>query len=253
MKKICIYFIVLLFAFACSAKKDSVKKTPSFDTETAFKQVDEKMKIGRFEEAREILDTIKTKDTSGEYVPVAQIRTGDTYFKEGLYEEASVEYGHFLKIHVYHKYAPYAQYQLAMTYFKRIKTIDVSYSEVQKALQEFEKLLKRYPRNPYINLVENRIKTCKDNLAEYEFYVGKFYFKKGSYGAAAGRFNDLLLEYPDSKMEMETLYYLGLSYKNSGEKDKSLKALTTLIEKYPAASMSQEAHGIIASLGEKRQ
>ncbi len=253
MKKTCIYLIALIFVFACSTKKDSVKKTPPFEAEAAFNQVDEKIKKGRFEEAREILNTIKTKDTSGEHVPLAQIRIGDTYFKEGLYEEAAVEYEHFLKIHSYHKYAPYAQYQLAMTYFKRIKTVDVSYSVVQKALQEFEKLLRVYPRNPYINVVENRIKACKDILAEYEFYVGKFYFKKGSYGAAAGRFNDLLREYPDSKMELETLYYLGMSYKNTGEKDKSLKALTALIEKYPTTSMSQEAREIIASLSEKKQ
>jgi outer membrane protein assembly factor BamD len=252
MKKIFIPFIVLLFVFACSSKKDAIKKTPLFEAEAIFKQVNDKIKKGSYEDARKILEGIKAQDTSGKYATLAQIRIGDTYFKEKLYDEAAIEYEYFLKMHPYHKYASYAQYQLAMSYFKRIKTIDVSYSQVQRALKEFEKLLRLYPRNPYINIVESRIKMCKSILAEYEFYVGKFYFKKGSYGAAAGRFNNMLQNYPYSKKESESLYYLGLSYKNIGERDKSLKALTTLIKKYPTTKLSKKAKEIIASFEEQK-
>jgi len=253
MKKIFIPFIVILFVFACSSKKEMVKKTPPFDAESVFKQADEKMEKGFYEEAIEMLESIKAQDSSGKYATLAQIRIGDTYFKEELYEEAVVEYEHFLKIHPYHKYAPYAQYKLAMSYFKRIKTVDVSYSVAQQALKEFENLLRVYPRNPYISIAETKIKMCRSILAEYEFYVGQFYFKKGSYGAAAGRFNVLLQNYPHSKKESEALYYLGLSYKNIGEIDKSLKALTTLIEKYPTIKLSKEAKEIIASFDEKKK
>lgn len=247
MKKIFIPLIVLLFLFACSSKKLEVKKTPLFEGEVIFKQANDKIKEGYYEEAREMLESIKAQDTSRKYAALAQVRIGDAYFKEELYEEAAIEYEHFLEIHPYHKYAPYAQYQLAMSYFKRIRTIDVSYSMAQRTLKEFEKLLRLYPRNRYINIVESRIKTCKGILAEYEFYVGKFYFKKGSYEAAAGRFNNLLQNYPHSKKESESLYYLGLSYRNMGKKDKSLKALITLIEKYPTTKLSKEAKEIIAS------
>jgi len=158
-----------------------------------------------------------------------------------------VEYESFLKIHPYHKYAHYAQYQLAMSYFKRIRTPDVSYGFAKKALKEFEKLQMFYPRNPYMDVVDGRIKVCKNILAEHEFYVGEFYFKKGSYGAAKERFIQLLKNYPDSKKEIDALYYLGLSYANLGNKDKARETLMTLIEKYPAARESVEARKLIAS------
>lgn len=251
MKKIFISFIVLSFVFACSSEKAAVKNTPLFEAEAVFKQANDKIKKGYYEEGREILENIKAQDTSGKYAALAQVRIGDSYFKEELYEESVIEYKQFLKMHPYHKYAPYVQYQLAMSYFKKISTADVSYSSAQTALKEFEKLLRRYPRNPYVNTVENRIKMCKRVLAEYEFYVGKFYFKKGSYGAAIMRFNGILQNYPDSKKEPEALYYLGLSYKNMGEQDKALLALTTLIEKYPTTKLSKEAKEIIASLKPK--
>lgn len=252
-RKIFILFILLLLLPACSSKKDTVKKTSPFDPVAAFQEANEKIKKRRFQEAREILGTVQRKDISGEYAKVAQVRIGDTYFKEELYEEAAVEYEHFLRVHSYHKYAVYAQYQLAMTFFKRIGTVDVSYETAQRALNEFEKLLRRYPRNPYISIVENRIRACKNILAEYEYYVGEFYFKKGSFRAAAGRFSGLLQAYPESNIVPETLYYLGISYQNLGERDNALEALSRLIEKYPTTSLSKDAEEIIASSQEEEK
>lgn len=232
-------------------KKDSVRKDSAFDARSAFHQVEEKMNKRKYADARDILSEIKAKDTSGEYAILAQIRVGDTYYKEGMYEEAAVEYQRFLDLHSYHKYASYAQYQLAMTHYKRIKTVDISYGFVKNALAEFEKLLKIYPRNPYVDIVENRIRSCKNMLAEYEYYVAQFYYKKGSYSAAAGRFEDMIRNFPDAEKEPDALYFLGVAYRKIGEHDKSLLAFTRLIEKYPATRYSREAREMIASFKEK--
>lgn len=245
-KKIFLLFIILLLGSACSSKKTAVKPA-AFEAEAAFREVNEKIKGRYYKEAREALENIKTQDTSGRYAALAQIRIGDTYFEEGLYEEAAAEYERFLKIHPYHKYAYYAQYQLAMSYFRMIKTADVSYGFARRALKEFENLQMLYPRNPYMDVIEGRIRVCKNILAEYEFYVGQFYFKKGSYNAAKERFNQLLQNYPGSKKEIDTFYYLGLSYAHLGNRDKAREVLIALIEKYPAAKQSGEARKLIAS------
>jgi len=245
--------IIFLFCFACSSNKALVKKSSDFEPELAFKRANERIKKRDYETARELLEDIKAKDVSQKYAALAQIRIGDTYFDEGLYEEAAIEYETFLELHPYHRYAPYAQYKLAMSFFKRIKSVDVSYSMAKRALAEFEKLRRHYPRNPYMDIVENRIKKCKSVLAEYEFYVGKFYFKKGSYKAAIGRFEGLLKNYPDSKKEPETLYYLGLSYEKLGERQKAIDILTVLIEKFPTLKLSGEARGLLASLNKKSE
>ena len=248
VKKYLVLFIVLLLLSACSSDKSAQKKTSIFEAESVFNEANEKIKKGFYENAREILQNIKVQDTSGKYAPLAQIRIGDSYFEEGLFEESAVEYDHFLKLHPHHKYAPYAQYQLAMSYFKRITTVDVSYSYAQMALKKFENLLRLYPRNPYINVVQSRIDMCNRILAEYEYYVGTFYFKKGSYNAAALRFNTVINNYPDSRKEPEALYYLGLSHKNMGDNSKARTVLTYLTEKYPSTELSKKAQKILASL-----
>jgi len=243
--KILIIPVILILSFACS--KDAIKGEQAFDPEASIAKADELIKEGYFENAREILEEIKARDASRQYALMAKLRIADTYFVDELYDEAAVEYESFLSIHSHHKYASYAQFRLAMTYFKRIGTVDVSYSWAHKAISEFEKLQRQYPRNPYMDVTESRIKMCNRILAEYEFYVGDFYYKKGSYEAAISRLNGMLGKYPDSKMEAEALYYLGLSYVNLGQRDKAVSILNSLVEKFPTIQLASDAKELLAS------
>jgi len=246
MKKSLFLGITLFLFTGCTYFKEAIKEKP-FNAEESFEEANNLMKDGFNEKAREIFETVLARDPSREYSTLARVRIGDTYFEDRWYDEAIVEYESFLDIHPYHKYAPYVQYKIAMSYFNRIKTVDVSYSWARKALDEFRKLQERYPRNPYMEAIDSRMRTCTRYLAEYEFYVGNFYFKKESYQAAAQRFDGMLRKYPDSRNESEALYYLGLSYRNMGDKENAMVALSTLIDKFPATRLSAEAKGLIDS------
>ncbi len=237
---------------ACSYFNSSTQDSSVFEPEASLQKADELIKEGYYEDAREILETIKAKDATQKYSVIAKLRIADSYYEDELYEEAVAEYENFLSIHQHHKLAPYAQYKLAMSFFKRIKTVDVSYSLAHKALNEFEKLRKQYPRNPYMEITENRIKMCKRVLAEHEFYVGQFYFKKGSYEAALNRLSEMVQNYPDSKRESEALYYIAISYENMGNRDEAISTLNSLIEKFPTIELSGKAKKLIASFNNKK-
>lgn len=239
-------FIILYMISACS-NKASIQETAAFEPDASLREANDLMKKGYYEEAREILDKIRAKDASQKYAVLAKLRIADSYFEDELYEEAAIEYESFLKVHEHHKYAPYAQYKLAMCFFKRIKAADVSYSVTQRALREFQNLQRRYPRNPYMDITESRIKMCERVLVEHEFYVGKFYFDKGSYKAAIGRFEGILEDYPESNRESESLYYMGVSYAGLGQKIKAIDILSSLVEKFPTMELSNHARELIAS------
>jgi outer membrane protein assembly factor BamD len=250
LRLLCVLFAVGVL-FACSSDKSAIRKDVVYDPEARFQDANEKIKKRDYEEARSILEEIRRQDTSDKYAALARIRIGDTYFEDGMYEEAIAEYRSFLGFHTYHNYASHVQYRLAMGYFKRIKKVDTGYSMAKQALEEFEKLRTLYPRNPYMDLTDRRIKKCKEILAEYELYVGEFYMKKGSHQAAIDRFTVVLEEYPGSKMESEALYYLALSYRDMGEREKARKALTTLIDRFPDVHFSEKAKELLAPLGEE--
>jgi outer membrane protein assembly factor BamD len=241
-------FCLLFLVVGCSLFKSAKEEPKDFNAEESLNESNRLINERYYDDAIVMLAEVISKDASRKYATVAKIRVADTYFLQELYEEAAVEYGSFLDNYPFHKYAPYAQYKLAMTYFKRIKTVDISYTYAKLALTEFQKLQRNHPRNPYMDVTENRIKMCLRILAEYEFYVGNFYYKKGSYKAAIGRFNIMLQDYPESKKESEALYLLGLSYENIGQRDKAISSLTALIDKYPTIELSIEAKEMLDSL-----
>ena len=242
MKKILIIISLMLFA-GCAAKE------PPFDPVAKFKEGEEHMQKESFEKARKAYQEIQEKATDRSYDADIMLRIADTYFGEEKYDEALVEYQSFLNFHPVNKNAPYAQYQIAMCSYKELSTIDRDPEVTRAALKEFQKLLQKYPRSAYEEEAKKYISVCKDRLSEYEFYVGRFYHKKGSYKAAIGRLEKLLLDYPGSTAEKDALYYNGLSYMELGEKAAALRMFEDLVKKYP--SMQGEVAPIMSRLRAK--
>ena len=75
-------------------------------------------------------------------------------------------------------------------------------------MEEFERLVKKSPRSVYANKARRKIRKCYIYLAEYELYVGHFYFKMKKYLAAMGRYEYLLENYPDLGQYQEAIEYL---------------------------------------------
>jgi outer membrane protein assembly factor BamD len=222
-------FIVLLVILAGCAEKQEV-----FDPATLFKRAEESMVKGSFEKARKDYQQIQEKAPERSYDPALMLRIADTYFGEEKYDEARVEYKAFLNYHPVNKDAAYAQFQVAMCSYNQLTTIDRDPEPVHTAVKEFETLKNRYPKSPYEEQAVRYITLCRDRLAEYELYVGRFYYKKGSYQAAVKRLEKLLLDYPGSTAEKDSLYYAGLSYKELGRRDDALREFELLVKKYPS-------------------
>ncbi len=239
--------ISLLFLFSCSGKS-ALKPPQAFNAEKTFLKANTLLEKKEYDAARAAFLEVKNRDFTKKYAPLAQLKIADSYVKEEEPELAVAEYRKFLEAYPDNEYASYAQYQIAMVYFNQIEGPERGYSGAAKALEEFQKLKKLYPRNPYRQEVDLKIQKCRNIIAEYEYLVGRFYYKKDSYKAAIGRFEGLLKNYPDYNKEADVLYYTGLSYQNLKQKDKALEYLTRLVEKYPGNKLAQTAKKEIANL-----
>jgi outer membrane protein assembly factor BamD len=239
-------FLVMLL-FSCSGKS-AVKTPEAFDPEKAFQTANEFLEDKEYEEARAGFLEVKNRDMTKKFAPLAQLKIADSYEKEEQYDLAVAEYKRFLNTYPDFQYAPYAQYQIAMVSFNQIEDPERGYSGAARALEAFEKLKTMFPRNPYKEVVELRIQQCKNIIAEYEYLVGHFYYKKGSYNAAVGRFEGLLKEYPDYKEEAKVLFYTGIAYKELGQNDKASEYLNRLVEHYPNDSLVRNAQKALAKL-----
>jgi outer membrane protein assembly factor BamD len=234
MKKISLIIpvVIVVVLTGCAGKKEV------FDAAAVFKDAEESMQKHAFEKARKGYQQIQEKSPDKSYDAALMLRVADTYFGEEKYDEALVEYQAFLNYHPMSKDAAYAQYQIAMCSFNQFTTIDRDPNPTRTALKEYEKLLQKYPKSIYEGDARGKITICRDRIAEYELYVGRFYYKKGSYKSAIGRLEKLLHDYPGSIAEKDALYYTGLSYTDLGDREKALVAFETLVKKYPSVQGS---------------
>jgi outer membrane protein assembly factor BamD len=186
------------------------------------------------------------------YDPNVIMKRAESFFDKEDYPEAIIEYQHFLDLHRVHTLAFYAQYKLAESHFKQIKSVDRDPDPVYKALEAFEKLRRDYPGNRHETDAIERIRACHDFIAQAYMFVGKFYYRREAYLAAAHRFESVLKQYPNMEIAGEALYYLALTYNEMGAEDWAREKLIALDERFPSNEHATSGRKLLAKLNAKQ-
>ena len=200
----------------------------------------------RYEDARKDLQRLMNQYPDSDLLSAARLASAKALYLEKKYDEARAEYQRFLELHPQHERADEAHYYLAMTYFRQSDTPDRDQTYTRKALDEFELLLKQMPDSQYASDCREKSTVARRKLAEKELYVGRFYFDRGNYAAAAGRLGNLLAQYPAAGFDDQALYFLGESLWRLEQKDEARTAFQRLIQDY---SQSEWAGPAAARLG----
>lgn len=181
----------------------------------------ENMERGRYSAATEAFQNLKDRYPYSKFAVTAELKMADTLYKRELYDEAFDAYDEFERLHPKNSNIAYVIYQKGMCHFSQVSTTDRDQSNTQAAKTQFERLVKKFPRTEYANRARRKIRQCYINLAEYELYVGHFYFKMKKYRAAMGRYQYLLENYPDLGQYHEALEYLSKCKEKLTEKQEN--------------------------------
>lgn len=240
-RSVFLVFFVFLFIFTGCSKKQVVRTEPPFNAEASFAKANALFEHGDYQEAQKIFESIKDKDASGPFGPLAMLRIADAYHKQGEPDSAVNKYKDFLNTYPDEEYAPYAQYQIAMIRFGQIEGYDRDSGAVKKALNEFDKLKALYPRNPYGSSIRLCVDKCQYMMARHEFMVGHFYYRKKAWRGALARFEGILKNYPRFSRTPEVLYMAACSAHALGDGQKALLYLGRLQAQYPYSSYAVKA------------
>lgn len=181
--------------------------------------------------------------------PNVIIKRAESFYEKEDYAEAIIEYQHFLDLHKAHQLAPYAQFRLGESHFMMMKTIDRDASPVTMALASYNKLLTDYPGSQWEGEAREKIKGCHGFMAQNALFIGKFYYRREAYLAAAHRFEAIVKEYPDlEEIVQESLYYLAESYHELALGDWAKDSLTALNERYPDNKFQSQSRKLMAKL-----
>ncbi|MDI6756357.1 MAG: outer membrane protein assembly factor BamD [Thermodesulfobacteriota bacterium] len=157
----------------------------------------------KYEQAAEEFKKFKEEFPLSHYTPLAELRIADALFFSKTYAEAIVNYEEFKKLHPLHPEIPYAIYQVGLSHFKQMHTLDRDQTETEKAIEQFRYLIENFPQSPHTEDAKQKTQICQRQLAEHEFYIGHFYFRTKKYRAAFGRFEGILQKYPGFGLEGE--------------------------------------------------
>lgn len=167
----------------------------------------EKFEAGRYSDAVKAFEKIRDRYPYSRFAVTAELKLADALYRTEEYEQAFEAYDQFERLHPRHKEIPYVIYQKGMCHFDQITTTDRDQFQTQRAREEFERLIARFPRDDYANLARKNLRKCYMYLAEYEIYVGHYYFKRGYYQAALARYIYVIENYPDMGQ-----YHVALAY-----------------------------------------
>ena len=182
------------------------------------------------------------------YDPNVIMKRAESFFDKESYAEAIVEYKHFLNLHRNHILAPYSQYKIGVSHYKQFRTVDRDPDPLNKAIVEFEKLLKEFPASRYAAEAKQTILTCKQQLVQRHLMVGEFYFKREAYLAAAHRFEKIITDFPEVESTGKAMFLLAKTYQDLGIEKWSQEWLVALIREYPDSPYRSSAQTLLASI-----
>lgn len=237
-----IFILILLLSLAGCTGSQIRKEKPA---DVIFKEGMALFERKNYEEAIGAFQELNAKYPLSQYAIQAKLKIADSYFYDENYVEAISAYREFEKLHPTNENIPYAIFQTGMSYFNQILTIDRDQTATKNAVIEFTRLISRFPNSRFAESAGKNLAICRDNIAENEFYIGSFYYKKGKYKAAIERFEAIIKAYPDFSRMDKVLFHIGKAHIELKEAEKGNAYLEKLLKDYPESKYAKEARGIL--------
>lgn len=173
----------------------------------------------------------------------AALKLADSYFDEGTtlgFLEAQTRYRDFRNRYPSSPRADYALFRLAQTADREAEKPDREQTNTRLAATSYRELILGYPDSPYITEARTRLQRIRNLLAEHEYLVGRFYYRRKAFNAARGRFDTILQAYPDYSGVDRVLYELGFAERKLGNEQKALESWQRLARDFPKSQWSKK-------------
>ncbi len=246
-----LFIAVSLILAGCSGKK--VELFPEKATASQLYKIGKDyLNKKKYEEARKVFSTIIRVYPKSKYAARAKLGIADSYFKKGDIASLTLaynEYREFISLYPYHPKAAYAQYMMGMCYYKQMHKPGRDQTNTLLALQEFKKVVEKYPQTKEAQEAREKIKKCRQVYAAHLLHIARFYFHIKKWLGASWRLEDIIKKYPDFKGMDEVYYKYGVSLYNLGKKGEGRAYLSKVITDFPRTKWARKARKFLEKEG----
>jgi outer membrane protein assembly factor BamD len=229
--------LVLLALLGGCAKNDQYNDT----TQNEYDKIKKRMDKGEYSAAAFDLEQFSIKHPYSRHAIQSKLLRIFAAYKADELTLAETLSTRFIDRHPRHPNIDYAKYMLAMSYFKHRGDAKHDPSQNQKAIDAFKRLISEHPGSSYAKDGKSRLQTLHNTLASHELHVGKYYYDRGLFLAAANRFQEVVKRYQTSPAIEESLYYLASAYAEMGMQKDARQSAMLLQHNHPKSSWSRKA------------
>lgn len=256
--RLCCLALAVLLA-ACGgdpATQRTEDRTEGWSVEKLYSEARKAMLEGGYMEAIDLYQKLEARYPYGVYSQQALIDVAYAYYKNGDAELAIEAANRFARLYPLHPNVEYAYYLRGLVHFRR----DVSILEkwlpqnlaardmrsARRAFDEFGQLLRSFPSSRYAPDARQRMVYLRNQLAEHDILVARYYLERGAYVAVASRARHVIEAYPRSEFTPDALELLVTAYRILGLDAQATDALRVLNLNYPDHPATERA-GRLAS------
>ncbi len=232
--------LVLISGCATTKTKDLSK-----DPEAAYASAREKVHDEDYGIATKQLEKFTANFPYSKHAVPAQLLRIYAAYKGGEIVLSETLSRRFIDQHPQHKNVDYAEYILAMSYYKQRTSAERDITMHKSAIDAFERLIKEHPRSNYAADAQSHIQALYNVLAKHELMIGKFYFDHDRFVASANRFQELVRLYQTTPSIEEALYYLSASYAKMGLRRDARQTIAIIHHNYPDSAWSSKAKRLL--------
>jgi outer membrane protein assembly factor BamD len=177
-----------------------------------------------------------------QYNEEAELKIAHAQYLNGNYPETIVALTDFQRRHPTSPELPFVGYYLGMCYAQQIRTLDRDQTATQNALNYFLTVSQQYPDSPFAELAREQVARCRENLAQHEMYIAKFYAGHGNDKAAEIRLLTMASRYGDTDAGAEGLLRLAHLYDRHQQQQYEALAYQAVAQLHPRGPEGVAAH-----------
>jgi outer membrane protein assembly factor BamD len=244
--------LALAGAGGCAAATTVVPPDTSQPDQFLMERGTEALERRRWADAREYFRQIVDNYPQSIHRPEAKLGLAESYFGEGGTESllrATNEYREFLTFFPTHPRADHAQFQMAMTSFRQMRSAGRDQTETEEALRQFQTFFDRFPNSPLFPEVRARWREARDRLSEHIYGIGMSYFRRqGWYPGAIDRFREILRDDPEYTHRDAVYYHLAESLARMGNTAEAIPYFQRVVTEFDESEHLASAKRRLAEL-----
>jgi len=211
------------------------------DAQRAYEAAKHQVTTSDYAGATMALEHFSSKYPYSKFAIQAELLRIFAAYKDDEFVLSEVLSQRFIDLHPGHVNVDYAMYMLAMSQYKQRASAEKDPSQNKAAIKSFKKLIREHPDSSYAKQGKMYLQSLYNSLAKHELTIGKFYFDRDRYVAAANRFQQVIQHYQTTPSIEEALYYLASSYAKMDMKTDASQTAQLLQHNYPHSSWSSKA------------